>query len=314
MVSEKKHAPWTVLLGSAVLIAAVTIAVTTVDEPIETKLLPDASPLGYTWSLVLFVAPMAVLLTWFVRFPLALRVRRATYWTLILLVPIGFGLDLLLAKKLFCFDEPSTHLGIEVPVLGGQVPIEEFVFYLTGFITALLLYVWADEDWLQRYNVGDYEKVALRAVPLVRFDWRVVGWGAVVCVAAVATKRFYFEQREWPIYFLFLAVMSILPTAGLLRCTRPVINWRALLMTCLVMLLISLVWEVTLALPYQWWGYHHEYMLGFQVKAWSGLPLEAVLVWFAVTYTTVVVFETAKLFLHLEGPGSERLFKHSPPE
>ena len=308
MPQRKGHAPWTVFLGSAVLIAAVTIAVKTVRNPIVAVAPTDSSPLGYTWSLVLFVAPMCVLISWFARRPLAPRIRRATYLTLKILVPIGFGLDILLAKTLFRFDDPSTHLQILVPVLGGTVPIEEFVFYLTGFITVLLLYIWADEDWLQRYNVSDYEEAALEAVPLVRFNWRVVWLGVAAGTVAVLIKRVHFDQSGWPVYFLFLLGTSVLPTAGLLRSTQPVINWRALLMTCVVMLLISLVWEVTLALPYNWWGYNIEHMIGFHVKAWSSLPLEAVLVWFAVTYTTVVIFEAVKLFLHMDAPRAERLF------
>jgi hypothetical protein len=31
--------------------------------------------------------------------------------------------------------------------MGGPIPVEELVFYVTGFIVVLLLYVWADEYW-----------------------------------------------------------------------------------------------------------------------------------------------------------------------
>jgi hypothetical protein len=60
--------------------------------------------------------------------------------------------------------------------------------------------------------------------------------------------------------------------------------------------LVSLLWEATLAIPYQWWGYQPRQMLGIFVDAWSGLPLEAVCVWIAVSYTTAIVFEIVKLW------------------
>ena len=61
-------------------------------------------------------------------------------------------------------------------------------------------------------------------------------------------------------------------------------------------MLVSLLWEATLAVPYGWWGYQPEQMIGLNIGAWSGLPIEAVCVWIAVTYTTVIVFESVKLW------------------
>jgi hypothetical protein len=61
------------------------------------------------------------------------------------------------------------------------------------------------------------------------------------------------------------------------------------------MLLVSLLWEATLAVPYKWWNYQHRQMLGLFIGAWAGLPIEAVCVWIAVTYATMIVFEVAKI-------------------
>ena len=58
----------------------------------------------------------------------------------------------------------------------------------------------------------------------------------------------------------------------------------------------SVLWEATLALPYGWWNYQHPAMMGVFIGAWSGLPLEAVLVWLAVTYGTVIMFEVVKIW------------------
>jgi hypothetical protein len=36
--------------------------------------------------------------------------------------------------------------------------------------------------------------------------------------------------------------------------------------------------------------------MGFHIGAWCGLPIEAVFVWFAVTFTTVVTYEVIKIW------------------
>jgi hypothetical protein len=53
--------------------------------------------------------------------------------------------------------------------------------------------------------------------------------------------------------------------------------------------LLSLIWEATLAVPYHWWGFQHRQMIGVFIGAWSGLPIEEVCVWIAVTYATAIV-------------------------
>ncbi len=37
-----------------------------------------------------------------------------------------------------------------------EIPIEEFIFYITGFMAVLLIYIWCDEYWLEAYNI-DYK-------------------------------------------------------------------------------------------------------------------------------------------------------------
>src|SRR2546430_12778414 len=43
-------------------------------------------------------------------------------------------LDLLFGNTFFIFPNKAATLGCNIPALGGAIPIEEFVFYLTGFI------------------------------------------------------------------------------------------------------------------------------------------------------------------------------------
>jgi hypothetical protein len=66
------------------------------------------------------------------------------------------------------------------------------------------------------------------------------------------------------------------------------------------MLLVSLLWEVTVAVPYHWWNFQHRQMMGIFIAAWSGLPIEEICVWVAVTYATAIIFEVVKLWLASE--------------
>jgi hypothetical protein len=66
--------------------------------------------------------------------------------------------------------------------------------------------------------------------------------------------------------------------------------------TFFLLLTISLLWEVTLALPYGWWRYRDEAMIGLKIGAWFELPIEAPCVWMAVTFTTVIVYEVIKIW------------------
>ena len=88
--------------------------------------------------------------------------------------------------------------------------------------------------------------------------------------------------------------MSFFPVA------RRFINWRALSLTLFFMLLVSLLWEVTLAVPYNWWNFQHRQMTGIFIGAWSYLPIEEVCVWVAVTYATAIIFEVVKVWLASE--------------
>ena len=74
----------------------------------------------------------------------------------------------------------------------------------------------------------------------------------------------------------------------------PVINWRALSLTLFFILLMSLMWEATLGIPYGWWGFQDAAMIGVRITAWNGLPIEEVCLWVAVTYATVIVYEIVR--------------------
>ena len=61
-------------------------------------------------------------------------------------------------------------------------------------------------------------------------------------------------------------------------------------------------------------GYQPKQMMGPRIGAWAGLPIEAVCVWIAVTYATVIVFEIVKLWQASEKPAKDAFLglKNSP--
>ena len=257
----------------------------------------NPTPHGYTWSLLLFIIPIAVIGYWFLPLEGVKIPQRAFWWTIGILVPVGFSLDFFFAKLFLCFRNPNATIQIPAPALGEWVPIEEYIFYLTGFVAVLLIYVWLDEFWLSAYNVQDYHSEARTIRRLLRFHPTSLVLGLTLIGIAVAYKKLMSPSPVgFPGYFVFLVVTAVVPAAAFFPEARRFINWRALSLTLFMILLISLFWEATLAVPYGWWGYQPSQMLGLSIGAWSGLPIEAVCVWIAVTYVTVIVFEVMKLW------------------
>ena len=288
-------------LLAAMLIVPTALTLSSVEHPGVLSVASDnPTPYGYTWSLLLFIVPVAVLGGWFARRPDLPFPRQAFWRTLAVLVPLGFVLDLVFGNAFFVFSNHHATLGITVPAVGGALPVEEFVFYLTGFMAALLSYVWADEYWMSAYNVPDYRAQARDIARIVRPHYPSVLVGIALIAAAAAYKRWFSDSPAgFPWYFSYLTLGALVPSAALFHTARSFINWRAFSFTFFLMLLISLLWEVTLALPYGWWGFRPEAMIGVHIDAWYGLPIEEPLPWMAVSYATVIVYEVIKIWLAL---------------
>ena len=283
------------MLAMVIVPAAITLH--TVSVPGTLTVADNPSPHGYTWSLLLFIVPIVVIGGWFLPSE-GLDIPRRAFWrTIAILGPVGCGLDFVFARWFFLFPNRRATLGVAAPALGHSVPVEEYIFYFTGFIVILLLYVWLSEYWLAAYTIEDYAGEA-RALPrLLRFHPRSLVAGVVLIAAAVAYKKYLSPVPDgWPGYFTVLVVGGLVPAMGLFPTTSRFINWRALSLTMFLILLISLLWEATLALPYGWWNYQHGAMIGVFIGAWSQLPIEAVMVWLAVTYGTLIVFEAVKIW------------------
>ena len=256
---------------------------------------PDPSPYGYTVSLLLFVVPIIVIAFWFIPQEDLKISRKAFWWTIGLLFPLGALLDFLFASSFFRFPNPGATLGIKAPALGSWVPVEEYIFYFTGFVAVLLLYIWFDEYWLSAYTVPQTAEERSSFDRLLRLHPESLILAIVLIAGAILCRRYIAgDPSGFPGYFIFLVLGALLPSATLFPSARPVINWRALSLTMFMILLISLLWEVTLALPYGWWNFQDNAMIGLRVTAWSRLPIEEVFVWIAVTWATVIVYEIVK--------------------
>jgi hypothetical protein len=291
-----KLSAWIVMVMFAMIAVPAGIALHTVKTAAVARISStNPTPHGYTWSLLLFIVPIVVIGWWFLPSEGIKIPQRAFWWTIWILVPIGFGLDFFLAHRFFFFPNTGATLGIGAPALCGPVPVEEYIFYFTGFVAILLIYIWLDEYWLVAYNVPDYRGESVQIARLLRFHpWSLIVGFALLSGAMVYKK--YHPPQGFPGYFAVLVLGGLVPSAGFFHVARRFINWRAFSLTVFMILLISMFWEATLAVPYGWWGYQPEQMMGLFIGAWSNLPIEAVLVWIAVTYGTMIVYEIVKIW------------------
>ena len=281
------------MLGMIALPAALTLHTVRAPGPFSASA-SNPSPHGYTVILLMFIVPILVIGLWFVPREGVRISKRAFVRTIAILFPMGAALDFFFARSFFKFPNPGATLGIRAPALGGGVPIEEYVFYLTGFTAILLVYIWLDEYWLAAYGIPANAAERAQFDRLLRFHPQSLAWAVALVGAAILYRWAFVKEPGFPGYFTFLALVALGPSAALLPAAMPVINWRALSLTMFIILLTSLLWEVTLAVPYGWWDFQDAAMLGVRITAWSRLPVEEVSVWIAVTYATVFVYKITR--------------------
>jgi hypothetical protein len=253
-----------------------------------------SSPYGYTVSLLLFIVPILVILIWLVPSEHLKISKQSLVRTIAILFPLGASLDFFFARSFLTFPNPHATLRIQAPAIGGSVPVEEYLFYFTGFMAVLLLYIWFDEYWLAAYSTPVDSAQRTDFKRLLQFHPRSLILGIVLIAAAIVFHKFFVAAPGFPWYFIFLVAGALGPSAILLPSALPVINWRALSLTMFFILLMSLLWEATLGIPYGWWGFQDAQMLGIFITAWSRLPIEEVMVWIAVTYATAIVYEVVR--------------------
>jgi hypothetical protein len=315
MLTRKGQDLFAVAALMAMLAMASTLAIIRIgvsQRPVDPALNP--SPLGYTFSLALFILPCVVFGIWIWRSPRAAEQRRACVITLLLLIPLGFILDVFFGRLFLRFPNLDATVGILLPgydlhtgwrgLLGSgwepALPVEEFAFYGLGFIAMLLAYIWGDEILFRANKVDDGQRTprVFRGWKTTLLFWLAVG--AVLFSIAWIIRRAVPSQSgaAFPGYFLFLLIASIVPSLFCAPIAFQFINWRALATAWLFVLAISQFWEASLGVPYGWWAYVPDQMMGIFLKPHCDLPIEAVLVWTLGTWTTVIIYETILTALH----------------
>src|SRR5262252_7233529 len=104
------------MLAMLVIPAAITLH--SVRTPASLQVEANASPYGYTWSLLLFIVPILVIALWFLPSE-GLEIPQRAFWrTIWILVPLGWLLDIIFARWFFTFPNPKATLGILAPAFG----------------------------------------------------------------------------------------------------------------------------------------------------------------------------------------------------
>jgi len=252
--------------------------------------------LTYMTSLTVWLVPILYLWPLFRSLTAAGRGRRrrALRTSVFALLTFGALLDFLVGHITFHFSNCDVYVYC-IAGPGGNVPIEELLFYALGPAAMVLVYACADELWLERYNPPD----ELLNVKLIEFSPAWIAVGAVAIGILIVIWR---VNGAFPTYLAFLSLLGLLPTIFLYRTVRQFMNWPAFAVTSLYVLVTSIVWEVTLALPRGWWAFTPSAMVGIYINAWSVVlspfPIEEIGVWLAAPFFAVLVYEFAKAFFH----------------
>jgi hypothetical protein len=132
--------------------------------------------------------------------------------------------------------------------------------------------------------------------------------GLIVIAAAIAYKKLgpHGYQEGFPGYMVFIVLLVTIPAATTFRLVLRFVNLRAFLFALQALLLVALLWEVTLALPYGWWNYRSSQMVGIFIEPWSALPIEAVIVWGAAAWMNVSLYELFRLWGHAKEVTTEK--------
>jgi hypothetical protein len=310
---------WSLILMIATLVAAFVIAIVPFhDVPDGGAPPPGYGAYGYTWSLALTGFPLLMLLRWLVlNKPHACQIK-AFLATGAVVFAVWSVLDILAAHELFCFPNEEATSGINLfgyksagntcsPHLaqgwGWNVPIEEFLFYLFAVLVVVLLYMWSSEEWFGEYSKSEHDyrgrsEAVKRAIQ--PHGWLIAG-GLLLFVLCVVYKKTVPDPElrpGIPWYAAFLILVVLVPHGLLYRAVGRLVNERALLFTMTVAVLVSLLWEVTLARPNLWWDYQYEKTIGMRIYPWNNLPVEAAVLWIAAGWGDITLYELFRVYFH----------------
>ena len=303
-----------------VLVSAVALAIYPLQHP------PPSLP-GYTTSLALILLPLMALFVWFLRHRKRLSLQgKALGLTALLVFPLWVALDILLAHRLFCFPSADATIGWNllgyVPATtscrasppagwGFNIPVEELVFYLGSCLVLVLLYIWSSEEWFEAYSTQEQRLESAEGnIPrAVQLHWGLLVLGSLLLGVVWVYKRWVSPWNTgFPLYSFILIAFALVPNILFYNALGQFINERALLFTMTVAVLVSLIWEVTLALPNGWWDYQRDQMMGLTITPWSDLPIEAAVLWVFAGWGNVILYEFFRFKLHTRRSFMRALF------
>jgi hypothetical protein len=274
--------------------------------------------LSYVTSLCFWAIPIAYLWPLFRQITAggAETRRRALAWSVGSIVVLGIALDFVFGRVILQFAAEGCPPNLPrqyvlcLPAFGGAVvPIEELFFYAMGPVAIVLVYACADEAWLRLYNPPD----DLLDARLIQISPGIV---ATAIAGLLAAALFTLATGRIPAYYLFLLAGALLPAMFFYRCVGSMVNWPAFALTTLYVIVTSVVWEVTLAIPRGWWGYREAAMI-LEIGAWSApgrpFPIEAAFVWLCASFSSVLVYEFLKAFFAHPLPVKAALFGRPRP-
>jgi hypothetical protein len=304
------NACW-VLIGMALVLVVpffLTLRTVAQPRPLVDNFQDHLTHHGYTWSLSLFIVPVVVLAGWLAG-RWENRIQNRAFWITTAIVSTGgILLDVFFGLTFFTFPNRDAVLGIDFYgysfASGWQkiIPIEEVGFYIFGTLAVLLVYIWGDEFWFAAYNVDDAPRRNTRFRDVISFHPASAIFAVLVFLLGLLYKKFgpHDYHDGFPGYFLFLTLVALTPSVLFFPVASPFINWRAFSLGFLFMLLVSLFWEATIAVPYQWWGFQPKQMLGLLINGFCGLPVEEPLLWMGITWATVIIYETISTLLFMD--------------
>lgn len=265
------------------------------------------SPYGYTISQVLFIIPVLLIVAWLHFKDNVSLQRKAFYASCAFIFVFGCFLDFIFGYSFFHFPDPAATLQIRLPSYSfyewrwimDYLPLEEFFFYIFGAFFMVALYVFGDEYWFAAYNRLDYRLHARQLKRFVGFHVKSIYLALGLLAIGWLYKKFgaHPYNEGIPGYFTFEILLAIIPTILLFEVVGPAINYRAFSFMLVSLLLISVIWEATLGVPYGWWGYKFDQMLGIELMAWADLPIEAVILWFTAGWASVMIYEFFKIVM-----------------
>lgn len=270
----------------------------------------DPTPYGYTWSLTLFIVPAAMIAIWFLhrwRYPVQ---GKAFFLTTAVIFIGGTTLDILFGYAFFKFPNPGATLGIRLPAFSFSkmgwkacyLPIEEFGFYLFGALYTLELYVWGDLYWFAAYKAERASDVEHSKIRFIRPHWRSLITAVLLILLAILIKKHGVHEYKqgFPGYAVFLILIAVLPSLVLFRAIKDYINWRSFGFVYFNLMWLSFFWEASLAARFGWWTYRPDQMMGIMFHEIIFLPVEAVLLWLAITWPIVIFYETFCLYFFIK--------------